>query len=92
MLDFNLSVAEERYSGGPLGLARVFRSLALDVLDDRDAVLRHLDHPEFTQVYDDRDSTCVDRALLYIGHSYMKCSPMAIRGYCCPVLGHRFLA
>lgn len=70
MSNIDFDIAKRTYPSGPLELADVFRHLALEVLIDRDAVLRHLDHPQFTQIYDDRTSSCVERAMTYEVLSY----------------------
>lgn len=65
MTSIDLSIARKRYPDGPLELACIFRDIALDVLADRDTALRYLDHPQFAQVYDDRASSCLERAVMY---------------------------
>lgn len=66
----DLDLARKNYSNGPLDLACLFREISMEVLDDRDIVLRHLDHPQFEQIYNDRTSSCLDRAVMYETLSY----------------------
>ncbi|MGU5795452.1 acyl-CoA dehydrogenase family protein [Aeromonas hydrophila] len=70
MMNFDRSVALTHYDEKWLDLAQLFRSLSLEVLNDRDVVLAHLDRPHFDEVYADRTSTCFERARMYESLSY----------------------
>ncbi|MEW2738385.1 acyl-CoA dehydrogenase family protein [Providencia sp. PROV130] len=70
MMNFDHSIALAHYNQKWLDLAQLFRSLSLEVLNDRDVVLAHLDRPYFEEVYADRSSTCFERACMYETLSY----------------------
>lgn len=70
MFDLDPDIAQKRYASGPVQLAKLFRELSLDVQSDRDVILKHLDHPEFRRIYDDDNSTCLERTVTYETLSY----------------------
>jgi alkylation response protein AidB-like acyl-CoA dehydrogenase len=70
MPDIDEALAKSRYGSSWLGLARVFRSLSLDVVERRDIVRQLLGLPGFDAIYADRSSTCQERADMYEALAY----------------------
>lgn len=70
MMNFDRSVARNHYDNKWLELAQLFRSLSMEVLINRDVVLEHLNVAHFDEIYDDRTSTCLERAQMYESLSY----------------------
>lgn len=65
MLEIDLEMAQRRYGPEWMDLVALFRRLSLRVLEDRDAVLAHIDNPLIDKICGDRGSTCVERAVIY---------------------------
>lgn len=95
MPEINPELAQRRYGPEWMDLVALFRRLSLRVLEDRDAVLAHLDNPLIDRICGDRDSTCVERAGVYETLAYgdagvlLSCPGPSLSGIVLRELGSR---